>query len=111
MLVNNIMKYNPANQNLNSLFKNWIIRIKAWLSAHPPKLNTILLLCTIGLLIFQQYEIEKLNTDIHHLSYDIDDIDDIESKLEDIESKLDDIESELADDIEQVRKTIILWSN
>lgn len=60
----------------------------------------MLFICT-GLLLKQQYDIYQIKQD---LSY-------IESELENTNNKLNTVEWNLSDEIENVRKAVILWSN
>ena len=60
----------------------------------------LLFICT-GLLLKQQYDIYQIKKD---LSY-------IEAELENTNSKLNRVEWNLTDEIEKVRKAVIIWSN
>ncbi len=60
----------------------------------------MLSICTI-LLLKQQYDIYQIKKD---LSY-------IESELENTNSKLNRVEWNLSDEIEKVRRAVIVWSN
>lgn len=60
----------------------------------------MLFICT-GLLLKQQYDIYQIKQD---LSY-------IETELENTNNKLNTVEWNLSDEIENVRKAVILWSN
>lgn len=60
----------------------------------------MLFICT-GLLLKQQYDIYQIKQD---LSY-------IEGELDNTQSKLNSVEDNLSEEIDAVRRAVILWSN
>lgn len=76
--------------------KNWIIGSFQFITLG------MLAFCII-LLINQQREIDNLKSVIRNVEYKYD--------LTDLESRLDDVESNLSSQIDDVRRTVILWSD
>jgi hypothetical protein len=60
----------------------------------------MLIICT-GLLLKQQYDIYQIKQDLAY----------IETELDNTKNKLNTVEWNLSDEIENVRKAVILWSN
>jgi cell division protein FtsL len=60
----------------------------------------ILIICT-GLLLKQQYDIYQIKQDLAY----------IQTELDNTNNKLNTVEWNLSDEIENVRKAVILWSN
>lgn len=86
-------------------------KLKNWVSGKFQFVTLVLLIFALSLLVKQQNDISHLKKQIDSIESNVDGISDLESKIDDIEEKIDGVESTLSDDIEEVRKTIIRWSN
>jgi cell division protein FtsL len=81
--------------------ENKFTKIKNWIPASFQ-------LITVGLLVFAIILIWKQQNDIRALKSRINDVD---YNIDDIESKLDDVESNLSSEIDDVKRTVRIWSN
>lgn len=85
-------------------------KFKNWINGSFQFITLGMMAFCIFLLINQQREINNLKSAIRGVEYDCD-LSDLEYKLDDLESKLDEVESNLSSEIDDVRRTVILWSD
>jgi cell division protein FtsL len=88
--------------------ENKFTKLKNWISASFQLITVGLLIFAITLILKQQNDISVLKSRIYDVDYNIDNV---ESNIDDIESKLDDVESNLSSEIDDVKRTVIMWSN
>jgi len=78
-------------------------KIKNWIIGSFQFITIGMLTFCVFLLFNQQREINNLKSAIENIEYNCD--------VSDLESKLDDVESNLSSQIDDVRRTVIVWSD
>lgn len=85
-----------------------LLNIQNWILIKLP-------IITAGLLVFAIFLILKQQKDISILELKLNDIKkntkDLESDIDDVTYKLDDVESNLSSEIDDVKRTVRIWSN
>ncbi|MCH7409919.1 hypothetical protein MM239_10980 [Belliella sp. DSM 111904] len=93
---------------------NRFSKFKNWISSSFQLITIVLLVFSIIMILNQRQDINELKNQINSMG-NTDDLSlnfyDIESKLDDIESKLYDVENNLIREIEDVKTTIMIWSD
>jgi hypothetical protein len=88
--------------------ENSITKIKNWVLASFQFITLGLLVFATVLIIKQQNDMGELKNRIKYLDGNIDEV---KSKMDDIESKIDDVEGNISSEIDDVKRTVRLWSN
>lgn len=87
--------------------KNKYIKIKKWLFSNFQLITISLLVFTIVLIFKQQNDISNLNNIVHNLDYNIEKL---KSNIDDVDGKLDNVERNLSYEIDDVKRTVRIWS-
>lgn len=88
--------------------ENKFTKIKNWISASFQLITVGLLVFAIILILKQQNDISGLKSRINDVNHNINNI---KRNIDDIESKLNVVESNLSSEIDDVKRTVRLWSN
>jgi len=86
-------------------------KLKKWISASFQFITVGLLVLAIILILKQQNDISNLKTKVSSLDHSIYNIDGVKGKIDNLEDKIDDVESNLSSEIDDVKRTVIIWSN
>ena len=71
-------------------------------------LTVILLVCSITMLFKQQKQITEMQYELNSVNGNVDDV---LQKVNDLDSRLDDVENNLSSEIDDVKRSVMLWSN
>lgn len=87
---------------------NKIVKVKNWILTSFQFITVGLLVFAIVLILKQQNDISILKSRLNNIENNTDNL---SSEIDDIKSKLDDVESNLSSEIDDVKRTVRIWSN
>ncbi len=88
--------------------ENNFTKIKSWILASFQFITVGLLIFAVVLILKQQNDISNLKSRLNLIESSVDDL---SSGINDIDNKLDDVESNLSSEIDDVKRTVRIWSN
>ena len=95
--------------------KKFTFKFKSWILSNFQLFTVVLLLFAIILIIKHQSDIRNLHDYVDNISGTVSNtqysVDDLKSSIYDVKSSIEDVESSLGYQIQEVKSTIILWSN
>lgn len=87
---------------------NKMVKVKNWILTSFQFITVGLLAFAIVLILKQQNDISILKSRLNNIENNTDNLG---SEIDDIKSKLDDVESNLSSEIDDVKRTVMIWSN